>query len=76
MTTLAQPIATGPSGPLTEFDDYLMLDFFGTAIELRRMSSAEAQAANLELEAVHVPYRWISVAKMQELCGARERAGA
>jgi len=53
-----------------------MLDFFGTAIELRRMSSAEAQAANLELEAVHVPYRWISVAKMQELCGARERAGA
>lgn len=50
--------------PSTQCSNYLMLDLFGTVVELRRMSSMEARDINLELEALEIPYHWVTLASM------------
>jgi hypothetical protein len=48
----------------TRFTDYLMLDLAGTVLEVRRMSPSEARDTNLELEALDVPFHWVTLASM------------
>jgi hypothetical protein len=43
--------------------DYLMVDLFGTVVEVRRMSSRNARDANLELVALSAPYHWTLLAE-------------
>ena len=50
--------------PSTHFTDYLMLDRFGTVLQVRRMSPSEARDTNLELEAEEVRYHWVPLASM------------
>lgn len=47
-------------------DDYLMLDLFGTVLEVRRMRPSEARDINLELEALDLPYHWAPLAEMTD----------
>lgn len=53
-----------PESPQMARTDYLMLDLFGTVLEVRRMSRGEARDTNLELEALDVPYHWVTLASM------------
>jgi hypothetical protein len=44
--------------------EYLMLDLFGTVLEVRLMIPSEARETNLELEALDVPYHWAPLASI------------
>jgi hypothetical protein len=59
--------AQGPfPEPATQFTNYLLLDLFGTVLEVRRLSPAEARDTNLELEALEVPFYWVPLASMTD----------
>jgi hypothetical protein len=55
-----------PEPDSTQFTNYLLLDLFGTVLEVRRLSPAEARDTNLELEALEVPYHWVPLASMTD----------
>jgi len=57
--------STQDSSP-SQSSDYLMLDLFGTVLEVRRMRPSEARDTNLELEALDVPYHWVRLASMND----------
>jgi hypothetical protein len=48
----------------TQFTEHLLLDSFGTVLEVRRMSPCEARDTNLELEAQDEPYHWVPLSSM------------
>lgn len=49
-----------------QFTNYLLLDLFGTVLEVRRMSPSEVRDTNLELEALEVPFHWVPLASMTD----------
>jgi hypothetical protein len=57
---------TRPSTLPSQSTDYLMLDFFGTVLEVRRMRPNEARDINLELQALNAPYHWERLASMTD----------
>jgi hypothetical protein len=57
---------TRPSTLPSQFTDYLMLDSFGTVLEVRRMSPREARDTNLELQALNAPYHWEALSSMTD----------
>jgi hypothetical protein len=70
MTTLSLPDfphQQPESSQSTPTADYLLLDLFGTVVEVRRMSSKEARDAKLELAAQHgCCFHWVSITSMTD----------